>query len=163
MKQKITILTNGLLIIILAILAGCNNTTNGLKTKIVSAHKAGLPISSEVSNLLSVNCYACHNPNTKSHDEMLAPPLAGIKIRYKKATKNREAFIDLMSSFVYNPSEEASLMKGSIKRFGVMPKTALDENKIREIVTYLYDNDVPEPSWFKEHHNEMNGGKNNKK
>jgi cytochrome c553 len=35
--------------------------------------------------LLKKNCFACHNPNTNSHDEIIAPPLQGIKEHYLKA------------------------------------------------------------------------------
>ncbi len=154
MKQKIKILIHSLLVIILTIPVGCNST-NGQKAEIASDNNT---TSSEVSNLLSVNCYACHNPNTNSHDEILAPPLAGIKMRYKNATNDKEEFINRMSSFVFNPNAEAALMKGPIKRFGLMPKTALSEDEIRKIVTYIYENAIEEPSWFKEHEKEMHGG-----
>ena len=32
--------------------------------------------------LLKTKCYACHAVNTKSHDEIIAPPLAAVKRRY---------------------------------------------------------------------------------
>jgi len=110
-------------------------------------------ISQEVaSKLLASNCYVCHNPNSKSHDEILAPPLAGIKMRYQRATSDREAFITKMTSFVSNPSEESALMHGPVRRFGLMPKTALSDKEISEIVTYISDNELPRPEWFEGHH-----------
>lgn len=111
--------------------------------------------SQKASNLLAVNCYICHDPKTNSHDEMLAPPLAGIKKRYIKATTDREAFIKYMTSFVSNPTEENALMKGPVRRFGLMPKTALDSEQISAIVTYIYDNEIPEPTWFVDHEKQM--------
>ncbi|MEQ8245254.1 c-type cytochrome [Fulvivirga sp.] len=161
MKQKIKILINSLFVIISIIQVGCNST-NGQKAEITSDNITGSE-SSEVSNLLSVNCYACHNPNTNSHDEILAPPLAGIKMRYINATNDKEDFINRMSGFIFTPNAEAALMKGPVKRFGLMPKTALNEDEIRKIVTYIYENEIEEPSWFKEHEKEMHGGKNNNK
>ncbi|MDZ7614046.1 MAG: hypothetical protein U5K51_10420 [Flavobacteriaceae bacterium] len=32
--------------------------------------------------LLKSKCYACHAVNTKSHDEIIAPPMAAVKRRY---------------------------------------------------------------------------------
>ncbi|MFQ3212678.1 MAG: hypothetical protein ACJAT1_001123 [Marivirga sp.] len=53
---------------------------------------------------------------------MLAPPLAGIKQLYVQESGNRIDFIKRMAAFVVNPNEESALMKGPIKRFGLMPK-----------------------------------------
>ncbi len=161
MKQKSKNLTYGLLAIFIAVITGCNNI-NGQKTENNIASSTEWLASPEVSNLLSVNCYTCHNPNASSHDEIIAPPLTGVKMRYKNATKDREEFIVMMSTYVSNPNEARALMKGPVKRFGVMPKTALDEDEIKKIVTYIFDNDIPEPSWFKEHTKEKHNGRNNK-
>lgn len=108
-----------------------------------------------VANSLATNCYICHNPNTKSHDEIIAPPLAGIKIKYKAATESRSDFISKMSSFVSNPTKEEAMMKGPVRRFGLMPKPNLTKEEITSIVIYIHDNKIEEPAWFEEHHQEM--------
>ncbi|MCP4457388.1 MAG: cytochrome c [Cytophagales bacterium] len=105
--------------------------------------------------LLKSTCYACHNPAAGSHDEMLAPPLAGIKMRYKRGYENREEFVAAMSKHVSNPSEESALMKGPIKRFGLMPNLNLMDEDVRLIVEYIYDNDLDEPDWFADHAKKM--------
>ncbi len=61
-----------------------------------------------VSDLLVTNCYAC----ITSHDDILAPPLAGIKRRYLRFTNDRAKFVAGMASFVSNPTEGAAIMKG---------------------------------------------------
>ncbi|MBL6445389.1 c-type cytochrome [Fulvivirga sp. 29W222] len=149
MKQHIKRLIYGLLVIQLAMMVGCKQT-NDKKSEISSKNQIENN-SSEASNLLLANCYVCHNPNTDSHDEIIAPPLAGIKMRYMNETTDKEEFINLMSNFVFNPNEESALMAGPVMRFGIMPKTKLGEDDIRKIVTYIYENDLDEPSWFKEH------------
>lgn len=108
---------------------------------------------------LKNNCFSCHNPNSESHDEMLAPPLAGIKNKYKKHYPQEEEFIEQMSSFIDSPSEEKALMKGPVKRFGLMPKTALSKSEIQELVKYIYNNDIETPEWFEEHYNEKHDKK----
>lgn len=107
---------------------------------------------------LETDCFVCHNPNADSHDAILAPPLAGIKMKYKNATSDRSEFIERMTAFVAQPSEATAMMKGPVKRFGLMPATALDQTQIEAIVTYIYDNELPEPDWFAEHEREMHGG-----
>lgn len=108
--------------------------------------------------MLQANCYACHNPNTESHDAMLAPPLAGIKNRYKSNYPTRDEFIAAITSFVLMPTEEKALMKGPIKRFGLMPKPALSDSlQIRALVAFIYDNPIETPEWFAEHYKEQHG------
>lgn len=101
--------------------------------------------------LLKKHCYACHNPNTNSHDDIIAPPLAGIKKHYFDAYPEKEDFSKAMIEFVKNPSSEKSLMKGPVKRFGLMPKPAVTDQEIQQIVTYIRDSELEKPKWFDEH------------
>ena len=101
--------------------------------------------------LLKKHCYACHNPNTNSHDDIIAPPLAGIKKHYSEAYPKKEDFSKAMIEFVKNPSSEKSLMKGPVKRFGLMPKPAVTDQEIQQIVTYIRDSELEKPKWFDAH------------
>jgi hypothetical protein len=142
--------------VMLASSFGCQNTTK--ETAAVSEETIAVVNTiniDKVPQLLASNCYICHDPKSNSHDELIAPPLAGIKNRYLKASNDKADFVTKMTSFVDNPTEEAALMKGPIKRFGLMPKTALDKEQIEAIVTYIHDNEIPAPSWFEEHEKEM--------
>lgn len=102
--------------------------------------------------LLKKHCYACHNPNTASHDEILAPPLFGIKNHYRNSFPEKEKFVEAMTGFVTAPSEEKSLMKGPIKRFGLMPKPAVSPEEIQLIVSYIEANEIEKPKWYDSHH-----------
>lgn len=102
--------------------------------------------------LLKKHCYQCHNPNTTSHDEILAPPLFGIKSHYKKAYPESDQFIETMVDFVKNPLEEKALMKGPIKRFGVMKNPVVSKEDIQIIVEYIEANDLEKPVWFEQQH-----------
>ncbi|MFT7150005.1 MAG: hypothetical protein ACI82Q_001870, partial [Nonlabens sp.] len=42
-------------------------------------------------------------------------------------------------------------------RFGLMPKTALSDQELKAIVGFIYDNELPEPTWFADHEEEMHG------
>lgn len=138
-----------LIILLSALLIGCANHKETQSTKVETPTSTVL---SAEMKLLETNCYACHNPNSNSHDEILAPPLAGIKRRYLKSSSDRASFISRMSSFVENPSKEKAIMKGPINRFGLMPKPEVSKEDIITIVTYIHDNELQEPEWFKGHH-----------
>lgn len=107
--------------------------------------------------LLTTNCYSCHNPASPSHDEMLAPPLAGIKYKYKQLYPDRTTFIQRMTDFVTTPSKENAVMKGPVRHFGLMEKTTLRKDEIRALTAYIHDNSLPVPDWFPKHFEKKHG------
>lgn len=115
------------------------------------------PITLEAKQLLQTTCYPCHNPKSASHDEMLAPPLVGIKRRYSREYPNRASFVEHVSAFVEAPSEATALMKGPVRRFGLMPKTAPNKEQIKAVVEYIYDHELEMPAWFPKHYEEKHG------
>jgi len=148
---------NTLIIALLAlVLYSCNNKTKNSHKKLKQEEKIELKNIHSISedaglNLLQTNCYSCHNPNSESHDNMLAPPLAGIKYKYKKLYKTEELFIAQMSDFIDKPTKENAVMKGPVRRFGLMPKTSLSKTEIQELVKYIYHTELAIPAWFSEH------------
>lgn len=142
-------------ILLLIVAFSCTAQQNGQQN---NEDSQAVITSTEAMGLLEKNCYACHNPNTKSHDEILAPPLAGIKQRYLNASSDREEFINKMSAFVQQPSDSIALMKWPVKRFGVMPKPVVSPEEINAIVQYIHDNEIPEPAWHKDHHQKQKSG-----
>jgi mono/diheme cytochrome c family protein len=163
MKQKNIFLALGLLFTAMLTAVGCNGKSSTTTEEAVKPTDQPTEVIAgiDAASLLTTVCYACHNPKSGSHDEMLAPPLAGIKQQYLKATEGREDFVERMAAFVTNPSEDKALMKGPIGRFGLMPKPPVTDEQIKAIVAFIYDNELPAPSWFAEHEEQMHGkGKN---
>lgn len=115
---------------------------------------------SEAYQLLKNQCYACHSPVSSSHDVIIAPPMAAVKLRYKRSFNTKDEFVDAMVSWAMNPDKEKALMRGAVDRFQQMPKQAFEEEELRKIASYIYDNDLEEPEWFAAHEKEMhsNGG-----
>ncbi|NVJ84735.1 MAG: c-type cytochrome [Algoriphagus sp.] len=107
--------------------------------------------------LLEKHCYTCHNPKSKSHDEIIAPPLWGVKNHYLKAYPEKESFTKAVTNFVQNPNEEKALMKGPIKRFGLMPKPMISDSDLEKIVNFIYENEIENPAWHIEKDNHKNG------
>ena len=106
-------------------------------------------------SLVKQNCYSCHSPNSASHDHIIAPPLEAVKRRYLRAADDdKRAFVSKMSRFLIDPSEQSALMKGPVRRFGVMPKFNWSEETIAKMVEYMYDHELEQPDWFEQHHRE---------
>ena len=108
--------------------------------------------------IMENKCYVCHNPST-SHDSRIAPPLVAIKSHYLNDKTSKEEFKAAIWNFVEKPSEDKSKMRGAVKRFGVMPYQPFSEEEINLISDYIYDFEIDEPKWFKEHIEEKSNGK----
>ncbi len=149
-----------LLVSIMAILTSCNNTKKEtLSTQPITQNKAINTNTQENKGytLLKNNCYVCHNPNAKSHDEIIAPPFMAVKKRYTREFDNKKDFINAVTNWVQNPTEEKALMRGAVKQFKIMPKLALKTDDLNKIADYLYDNEVEKPIWMDAHMKEMHG------
>ena len=107
--------------------------------------------------LMEKNCYACHNPSTP-HENRIAPPMIAVKMHYLDTGMSKEEFTNSMLDWTTEPSEEKAKMYGAVKRFGVMPYQEFPEETIRQISDYIYDNEIEEPDWFREHHGGMGKG-----
>ncbi len=108
--------------------------------------------------LLKTKCYACHAVNTKSHDGIIAPPLAAVKRRYLMMYPEKKEFVQAISQWAKDPKEEKAIMKGAVAQFRVMPYQNFDEEDLLKIATYIYDEELEVPAWFSEHEKQMQGG-----
>lgn len=100
--------------------------------------------------LLAQQCFSCHNPDmTGGPQSRLGPPMFMVRRHYYKEGVSKEDFTHSIVSFVKNPSEEKSRMKGAIKNFGLMPAGYFDEADIKLIAAYIYENDLSSEEWKK--------------
>lgn len=106
--------------------------------------------------LMENNCYVCHNPKT-SEENMIAPPMIAVKMRYISEETSKEEFISAMVEWAKKPSEENSKMPGAVMKFGLMPYQFFPEETIRQIADYMYESEIEAPEWFEEHYNSMHG------
>jgi len=145
------------LLIVLAIgliLIGCDNPKQKKTVKKQQTAQSG-----EAYELLKTNCYACHNPNTPSHDAIIAPPMIAIKKMYSMKYTTKDEFVKAVVSWALNPKEENAVIKRAVKRFKVMPKQPFKESDLNKIAAYIYDNDIEAPKWFAEHEKQMQAKK----
>ena len=150
MKKLNFALIISLLVVLFGACAG-GNSKEAKETKV--SHK----VNSGGLQLVKNNCYACHNPNTKSHDDIIAPPLIAVKKRYKKAYPSKDEFIREMSNWIEHPEEEMAVMMGAVAQFNVMPQLSISSEDAKEIAIYIFENEMEKPQWFEEHEKEMHG------
>lgn len=131
-----------------------NNTTAEKGVQVLTATIAKKPIESEGYKLLKQNCYACHNPLAASHDDLLAPPMVAVKRRYKVSYDSKEDFTKAIVEWSKDPKEENAMMRGAVDNFKVMPKQTFDENDLKVIAEYIWDNELEKPEWFDAHFKE---------
>ncbi len=137
-----------LLIIVLSIATSCkfeNKATVVMNTK---------DLSQEGLVLIQQKCYACHSITSKSHDEIIAPPMVAVKRRYKMSYTSEEDFVNAMTAWVMDPKNENALMRGAVQNFKVMPKQLFNEDEIIKIAKYMYHNTLETPEWFEAHFKE---------
>ncbi len=94
---------------------------------------------------LDRNCISCHSEKA-GEEERLAPPFYAIRKHYLKRYESEAQFVKAMSDFLQNPKQEEALMRGAVKKFGLMPALSYREGQAEEIALYLYHNDQHKPS-----------------
>lgn len=101
--------------------------------------------------LFEKNCLACHSHEGKTESTMIAPPFFAIKRQYLRFSMDEKDFIETMTHWVKNPSEENVLMRGALGNFDVMPYMPFPDEDIDKIVHYIYQVDFEKPEWFDAH------------
>jgi cytochrome c553 len=146
------------LVALLMIFTSCNkqNSSDDFNKNIASTNEFD---DAEALKLFQQKCYACHSVATKSHDEIIAPPMIAVKKRYSMQFDNKEDFVNAVVAYAIDPKAENALMIGAVNQFKAMPKQAFSEDDLKKIATYIYENKIETPEWFEEHfqQNHKNG------
>lgn len=142
-----------ILFILSFVIVGCNQK-NKLTNNESDYNNIAINTNGESLKLLQQNCYACHSVTSKSHEEIIAPPMVAVVNRYKMSYQTKEEFVEAITEWVINPNEENALMRGAVINFNVMPLQQFNRDDVIKIANYMYDNELEQPSWFKEHFNE---------
>lgn len=101
--------------------------------------------------LMATYCHTCHGVGELAMDEMLAPPLWGVRAHYLERYSEPEAFVDAMTGFILEPSTEGSLMPLALERYGLKAPVSLTAAEIRSVVWAIYAGQVERPSWSREY------------
>jgi mono/diheme cytochrome c family protein len=151
---------NSFLLIAVFIFVSCQKDKKEFQPIPVEESVVAITNEHEGKKLMETHCYLCHSPNAAENQGRIAPPMVAIKARYiDKEGYTKEEFIAAVASFVENPTEDKALMYGALKKHGLMPKQAFPEGSVEKIADFMFDYQIEEPTWFKEHW-EGHGNKN---
>jgi len=144
MKKAVVILLGSFLISLLSI--SCNNAQeNKQKQEEINqpqSAQADVDIrNTEGYKLLAAKCYVCHfeKPDPSKRDKMIAPPMLRVKEHYLPVYPNKKDFVAAIVDIVKNPSEEKTLMPGTVKKFNLMPKLKYDDHELQLIAETIYN------------------------
>ncbi|UMB61234.1 c-type cytochrome [Lutibacter sp. A80] len=140
-----------LLVLTLIFFTACSNNKSN---KNISNGIAVLSNNEEGYKLLQKNCYACHSVTSKSHDDIIAPPMIAIKKRYMMSYSTENEFVTAFTKWTLNPNKENALMFGAVQNFKTMPKLPFNEIDMVKIASYVFNNELEKPVWFQSHYNE---------
>jgi cytochrome c553 len=151
MKNYISILPIALLALLLV---SCNNTkkSNYSNQTDVEVKTTTYTASNHPGKkLMETKCYVCHSPTAPENEGRIGPPMIAIKAHYINEQTTKEEFTEVIWDFVEKPSTEKVKLRGAVKRFGIMPYQPFSEKEISQIAEYIFDYQIDEPKWFKEH------------
>ncbi|ADE54322.1 c-type cytochrome [Coraliomargarita akajimensis] len=103
----------------------------------------------EGARLLRLYCLTCHGVDDKREDQLLAPPLWGVREHYIRVHKTPEAFVTAMVDFMNEPSREKSLMPCSLDRYGLMQAMPLTDEQLRATAVAIFAGQIQRPTWWK--------------
>ena len=145
-------------VVILLIFSSCNKQN---ETKLETDFSSTTEINNDPEGLklMKQNCNTCHSVTSKSHDEIIAPPMIAVKKRYLMQYNTREDFVNAIVAYTNDPKAENALMFGAVNKFKAMPKLNYNINDLKKIASYVYDNEIEAPKWFQSHfqQNQRNG------
>ena len=159
-RIKTVAMKNLIYLFVFILMSGCDDSNDGELAELLSKFEIeNLQYlkESDAHELLKKNCYVCHNPAAASHDEIIAPPMAAVKMRYSRWYPDEKEFTAAITSWVLDPRPEKALMKGAVDRFNVMPKQQFKPDDVKKIALYIYQNKLEEPEWFAAHERSMHG------
>ncbi len=89
--------------------------------------------------LLHNKCVICHQ-KSDLQTKQLAPLVSEFSKVYKEKYKTKEEFVKALTAFVMQPDKAKALMIDALNEYNLMPKMNYNEETVKAIATYLYDN-----------------------
>lgn len=135
-------------------LTACKQKSAENYKSVPSISEAAKAVTSEPhpgKKLMETQCYLCHSGTAPENEGRIGPPMIAIKAHYINDATTKEEFVDAIWNFVEKPSEENAKLRGAVRRFGVMPYQSFKKEEIAQIAEYIFDYQIDEPEWFKEH------------
>ena len=109
--------------------------------------------------LVKDECMMCHVVDGQGGEKKSAPPMYAVWHHYRQAHADKESFVAAITTWLQQPQKEKSVMKGAIKKMGLMEKLEITEAQAHSVAEYLYERDFDLPEWYLVHYNKKHGTK----
>ena len=110
--------------------------------------------------LFDQHCKVCHGlTGGMNMKKRTAPPIAGVRMHYISVHKDKDAFVDAITSWLEKPDAGKTLMPGAIRHFNLMPPISVPKDDARIIAEYIFEGDIEMPAGYKEHYQQNHGNK----
>ena len=130
--------------------AGCTNASEKVEEEKATASKEKVVINDAVRSGKEVYESACMVCHVSKGKPTIAPPIFAVKNHVIKEHPEREDFIQRIVDWVKKPDADNALMRGAIKKFGLMPPMPqIDDKELQAVAEFLYDTDLELPDWYR--------------
>ena len=108
--------------------------------------------------LFQTHCVSCHGiAGGMDMSKRKAPPIIAVRRHYIGTYPDKFSFVNTIADWVEKPDRTKTQMRGAIRRFGLMPKIAVNRNDVEKIAAYIFEGDIDSPAGFQEHVKRMHG------
>ena len=141
-----------LLILLSVWFASCQEGSQKVESTDKSVAKSSQIQQSELSQqkgetLFKQYCMSCHwsAPDPSKKDKMLAPPIVRVVQHYKGTYSDKKDFVNAVVNWANKPNQDAVLMPGAARKFGLMPPLPIGNDNLEKIAGYIFDADFGKP------------------
>ncbi len=127
------------------------------KTLIVALLLGSSAVLADGKQVLEGQCMACHVVDGQGGEKKAAPPMYAVWHHYLQAHPEKKDFVAAVTSWLNQPHKDQSVMKGAVKKFGVMEKLDITEAQSLSVAEHLYDRAFELPGWYVAHYNKKHG------
>jgi len=119
---------------------------------------------SRASKLFDQHCKVCHGlTGGMNMEKRIAPPIAGVRMHYLSVHKDKDSFVNAVTTWLEKPDASKSLMPGAIRHFNLMPPISVPKEDAKSIAEYIFDGNLEAPEGYQAHYQQMHGDKQNSK
>ncbi|MEN8168935.1 MAG: c-type cytochrome [Pseudomonadota bacterium] len=129
------------------------------KIIIMSLLVASGAVFADGKKVLEQVCMTCHVVDGQGGGQRAAPPMYAVWHHYRQAHTDKESFVAAVSSWLQQPQKEKSVMKGAVKKFGLMDKLEIDAVQAQSVAEHLYERSFNLPESYLAHYNAKHGKK----
>ena len=106
------------------------------------------------------HCISCHGTeNGMDMSKRVAPPVFAVKMHYIGTYSDKDSFVMAIADWLETRDADNSMMRGAVRRFGVMPEVKVTRDEAEKIAGYIFEGDLENPVGFKEHYEKQHGKK----